>query len=61
MVDNGHYGSISELSIISGNALRLHFHDYALLKAPRDLFFGMYTQMTARNYIRYIHMHSIII
>ena len=36
------------------------FHDYALVKASRDLIFGMYTQMTARNNIRYIHLHSFV-
>ena len=30
------------------------FHDYALLTTPRDTIFGMYTQITARNDIRYI-------
>ena len=37
------------------------FHDYALVKAPRDLIFGMYTQMTDRNDIRYINLHSLVI
>ena len=35
------------------------FYDYALLKEPRDITFGMDTQMTARNDIRYIHLHSL--
>ena len=37
------------------------FHDYALVKAPRDLIFGMSTQMTDRNDIRYINLHSLVI
>ena len=37
------------------------FYDYALLKTPRDPIFGMYTQMTARNDIRNILLHSMLI
>ena len=37
------------------------FHDYALVKAPRDLIFGMSTQMTDRNDIRYINLHFLVI
>jgi len=31
------------------------------VKEPRDMIIGMYTQMTARNDIRYIHLHSLVI
>ena len=31
------------------------------MKAPRDLILGMYAQMTARNDIIYIHLHSLVI
>ena len=37
------------------------FHDYALVKTPRDLIFGMSTQMTDRKDIRYINLHSLVI
>ena len=37
------------------------FNDYALMKAPRDLIFGIYTKMTARNDIRYINLHYLVI
>ena len=37
------------------------FHDYALVKAPRDLIIGMSTHMTDRNDIRYINLHSLVI
>ena len=37
------------------------FHDYALVKTPMDLIFGMSTQMTDRNDIRYINLHSLVI
>ena len=37
------------------------FHDYALVKAPRDLIFGMYIHITAKNDIRYVHLHSFVI
>ena len=37
------------------------FHDYALVKAPRDLIFGMFTQMTDRNDIRHINLHYLVI
>ena len=35
--------------------------DYASLTAPKYTIFGMYTQNTARNYIRYIHLTSMVI
>ena len=35
--------------------------DYATLTAPRDPIFGMYTQMTGRNYIGYTHLNSMVI
>ena len=31
------------------------------MKAPRDLILGMYAQMTARNDIIHIHLHSLVI
>ena len=31
------------------------------MKAPRDLILGMHAQMTARNDIIYIHLHSLVI
>ena len=31
------------------------------MKAPRHLIFGMFTQMTARNNIRYIDLYSLVI
>ena len=37
------------------------FLDYALVKAPRDLIFGMFTQMTDRNDIRHINLHYLVI
>ena len=38
-----------------------HFHKNALAKEPRGMIFGMYTQMTTRNDIRYIHLHFLVI
>ena len=37
------------------------FYDYAPLTTLRDTIFGMYTQMTARNDIRNILLHSMLI
>ena len=37
------------------------FYDYASLTTPRDTIFGMYAQMTARNDIKYILLHSMLI
>ena len=34
------------------------FFDYAIMAAPRDTIFGMYTHMTARNDIRYMNLTS---
>lgn len=36
-------------------------HDYALVKAPRDLSCGMYTQMSATNYMRHVKLHYFVI
>ena len=35
--------------------------DYATLTAPRDPIFGMYTQKTTRNHIRYINLNLMVI
>ena len=37
------------------------FYDYVLLTIPRDIIFGMYIQMTARNDIRNTLLHFILI
>ena len=34
--------------------------DYATLTAPRNPIFGMYAQMTGRNYIGYTHLNSMV-
>ena len=41
--------------------LKTIFFDYATLIAPRDPIFGMYTQMTGRNYIGYTPLNSMVI
>ena len=35
--------------------------DFAILAAPRLSIFGMYTQMSVRKYIKYLHLNSMII
>ena len=35
--------------------------DFATLTAPRLSIFGMYTQMSVRKYIRYLHLNSMVI
>ena len=35
--------------------------DYATLTAPRDPIFGIYTHMSARKYVSYIHLNSMVI
>ena len=42
-------------------ALNNIFHDYALVKALRNLIFGKYKQMTARNAIRYMNLNFLVI
>ena len=35
--------------------------DYATLTAPRDPIFGIYTHMSARKYVSYIHLNLMVI
>ena len=61
MVDTVTKGQFLNYQLILVMHLNIIFHDYALVKTPRDLIFGMSTQMTDRNDIRYINLHSLVI
>ena len=53
------------ISVFFANSSDLLFKDnildFATLTAPRVSIFGMYTQMSVRKYIKYLHLNLMII
>ena len=53
------------ISVLFANSSDLLFKDnildFATLTAPRLSIFGMYTQMSVRKYIKYLHLNSMVI